>query len=241
MELSGHKFGITCVAFSPNNKYLVSVGTHHDMVTNVWNWKHGIKVACNKISSKVSLKSWPLIVLIPLAIFFSLSPLSIVLFCFEFVRLICFIKLSRLVGHTLILQVNGCAFSSDGNMFITIGVRHVKYWFLDESKRKSTIQSKNETVPLLGRNGLLGDQKTNTFVDVACGKGSMADSIYVLSQNGILCLLTDRQICKTVELKVSKQTYMLHDLSRREDNSIYICIAFRRSEPTVWHQVKAWY
>ena len=33
-------------------------------------------------------------------------------------------------------QVNGLAFSSNGTTFVTIGVRHVKYWFLDESKRK---------------------------------------------------------------------------------------------------------
>lgn len=55
MEFSGHKFGITNVSFSPNGKYLVSVGTQHDMVANVWNWKHGTKVASNKISSKVSI------------------------------------------------------------------------------------------------------------------------------------------------------------------------------------------
>ena len=68
---------------------------------------------------------------------------------------------------------------------------------------KTTIQNKNETVPLLGRNGLLGDQKTLVFVDVACGKGKMADGVYVISQNGVLCLLTDRQISRTVELQAS--------------------------------------
>jgi len=43
-----------CVqAFAPNLKYILSVGTEHDMMVNVWNWKNGIKVASNKISSKV--------------------------------------------------------------------------------------------------------------------------------------------------------------------------------------------
>ena len=42
-------------SFSPNMKYLVSVGNHYDMVVNVWNWKTGTKVAANKISCKVSL------------------------------------------------------------------------------------------------------------------------------------------------------------------------------------------
>jgi len=56
---------------------------------------------------------------------------------------------------------------------------------------QTTIQNKNETVPLLGRNGLLGDQKTNVFVDVSCGKGANSDSVYIISQNGTLCQLTD--------------------------------------------------
>lgn len=31
----------------------MSVGTQHDMMINVWNWKTGNKVASNKVSSKV--------------------------------------------------------------------------------------------------------------------------------------------------------------------------------------------
>jgi len=40
-------------AFAPNLKYILSVGTEHDMMVNVWNWKNAIKVASNKVSSKV--------------------------------------------------------------------------------------------------------------------------------------------------------------------------------------------
>jgi len=46
-----------CVqAFAPNLKYILSVGTEHDMMVNVWNWKNAIKVASNKVSSKVQPK-----------------------------------------------------------------------------------------------------------------------------------------------------------------------------------------
>ena len=38
-ELQEHKYGVSCVAFSPNSKYIVSVGYQHDMIINVWAWK----------------------------------------------------------------------------------------------------------------------------------------------------------------------------------------------------------
>ena len=41
-------------AFSPNLKYIVSIGSQHDMMVNVWNWRTGNKVASNKVSCKVS-------------------------------------------------------------------------------------------------------------------------------------------------------------------------------------------
>ncbi|XP_053744246.1 mitogen-activated protein kinase-binding protein 1-like [Synchiropus splendidus] len=53
-ELQKHKYGISCVAFSPNSKYIVSVGNQHDMLVNVWAWKKDIVVAANKVSSKVT-------------------------------------------------------------------------------------------------------------------------------------------------------------------------------------------
>ncbi|KAK4878078.1 hypothetical protein RN001_010584 [Aquatica leii] len=52
-EFLSHKHGISCVAFSPSGKYVVSIGTQHDMIVNVWDWKNNIKVASNKVSTKV--------------------------------------------------------------------------------------------------------------------------------------------------------------------------------------------
>uniref|UniRef100_A0A674F5H5 Mitogen-activated protein kinase binding protein 1 n=1 Tax=Salmo trutta TaxID=8032 RepID=A0A674F5H5_SALTR len=57
-ELQEHKYGISCVAFSPNSKYIVSVGYQHDMIVNVWAWKKNIVVAANKVSSKVTAVSF---------------------------------------------------------------------------------------------------------------------------------------------------------------------------------------
>uniref|UniRef100_A0A8C1I9N7 Mitogen-activated protein kinase binding protein 1 n=1 Tax=Cyprinus carpio TaxID=7962 RepID=A0A8C1I9N7_CYPCA len=57
-ELHNHKYGVACVAFSPNSKYIVSVGYQHDMIVNVWAWKKNVVVAANKVSSKVTAVSF---------------------------------------------------------------------------------------------------------------------------------------------------------------------------------------
>lgn len=38
-ELLEHQYGVSCVAFSPDSKFIVSVGSQHDMSVNVWAWK----------------------------------------------------------------------------------------------------------------------------------------------------------------------------------------------------------
>lgn len=70
-------------AFSPNGKYLVSVGSQNDMIVNVFDWKSNIKIASNKVSAKVVAVS----------------------------------------------------FSADGNYFVTVGNRHVKFWYLEGSTK----------------------------------------------------------------------------------------------------------
>lgn len=69
-------------AFSPSHKYVVSVGSQHDMIVNVWDWRGNIKVASNKVSSKVKSVS----------------------------------------------------FAENGNYFVTVGNRHVKFWYLEYSR-----------------------------------------------------------------------------------------------------------
>jgi len=62
----------------------------------------------------------------------------------------------------------------------------------------------NETVPLLGRSGILGEQKNNFFCDVACGKGSVSKCVFTITQSGRLCQFNEKRLLdKWVELRVS--------------------------------------
>ncbi|ELU17931.1 hypothetical protein CAPTEDRAFT_22608, partial [Capitella teleta] len=147
-EFVAHKFGINCVDFSPNSKFIVSIGSQHDMGINVFNWKSNLKMASNKVANKVT----------------------------------------------------AVCFSEDSNAFVTVGTRHVKFWDLDSSC-KSRI---NQTVPLNGRNAILGDQKNNVFCAVAFGQGAQSSSVYTVTQSGLLCEFNEqRQLSKWVELRTN--------------------------------------
>lgn len=63
----------------------MSVGSQHDMIVNVFDWRQNLKIASNKVSAKVVAVS----------------------------------------------------FSEDGTYFVTVGNRHVKYWYLDGGRKVS--------------------------------------------------------------------------------------------------------
>ncbi|RKO87696.1 WD40-repeat-containing domain protein, partial [Blyttiomyces helicus] len=158
-ELVGHKFGVLALAFSPNMRYLVSMGYKHDQSVYVWNWKNGAKLAGSKIST----------------------------------------------------PVNALAFDPLGRFFVTVGVRHIKFWSFDANGMllKSTKQSQKLTMQALdGRFGVLGDHKNSTFVDVDCRRAADGQVYtYCITERGLLTLFNeDRVMEKWVDLKVNGGT-----------------------------------
>lgn len=51
-ELKAHKFGISCLAFSPSSSVLVSCGFKHDRRMYIWNWKGARPVAAARLSQQ---------------------------------------------------------------------------------------------------------------------------------------------------------------------------------------------
>lgn len=65
--------------------------------------------------------------------------------------------------------------SESGRMFVTVGVRHVKFWYLEQSGNQQ-----GQSMLLQGRSAILADQRNNTFVDVCCVPNNRTFSITVI-------------------------------------------------------------
>nr|XP_056701931.1 WD repeat-containing protein 62 [Euleptes europaea] len=107
-------------------------------------------------------------------------------------------KDSLVASNKVSCKVMATSFSED-SYFVTVGHRHVKFWFLDVSKEVKI----KETVPLVGRSGLLGELHNNIFCDVACGQGEMSGNTFCISYSGLLCQFNEKRVLeKWIDLKV---------------------------------------
>ncbi|XP_074876966.1 WD repeat-containing protein 62 [Buteo buteo] len=107
-------------------------------------------------------------------------------------------KNSLVASNKVSCKVTAVSFSED-SYFVTVGHRHIKFWFLDSSRELKI----NETVPLVGRSGLLGELHDNVFCGVACGRGQMLGSTFCISSSGLLCQFNEKRVLeKWIVLKV---------------------------------------
>ncbi|KAI0506607.1 WD40-repeat-containing domain protein [Xylaria bambusicola] len=170
VSISEHAYGVKAVAWSPDSKFLASLGSSNDGFLYVW-------------------------------------------------------KIDPKTGAARLFQQNRCTTYIKGmiwmgNNLITLGVRHVKVWRIDEAQATSPVKQKfigdmtsnaqpQKTLP--GRNVLLGSMIEATF---SCAATIDDTKAIICSETGDVCLLDD----------LGKQTKLTHLL---ETGFVTTCVALR--------------
>ncbi|KAI1364231.1 WD40-repeat-containing domain protein [Xylaria arbuscula] len=172
VSISEHTYGVKAVAWSPDSRFLASLGSSNDGFLYVW-------------------------------------------------------KIDPKTGAARLFQQNRCTTYIKGMIWmgsnlITLGVRHVKVWRIDEAQATSPVKQKfigdmsstmqpQKTLP--GRNVLLGNMIEATF---SCAATIDDTKAIVCSETGDVCLLDD----------IGKQTKLTHLL---ENGFVTTCVAIRNS------------
>ncbi|KAI0806380.1 WD40-repeat-containing domain protein [Xylaria sp. FL0064] len=170
VSISEHAYGVKAVAWSPDSRFLASLGSSNDGFLYVW---------------RIDPKS----------------------------------------GAARLFQQNRCTAYIKGmiwmgNNLVTLGVRHVKVWRIDEAQVTSPVKQKfigdiNSTTQaqktLPGRNVLLGNMIEATF---SCAAAIDDTKAVICSETGDVCLLDD----------LGKQTKLTHLL---ESGFVTTCVTVR--------------
>ncbi|XP_029453310.1 mitogen-activated protein kinase-binding protein 1 [Rhinatrema bivittatum] len=190
--LNSSRKTITALAFSPDGKYLVTGESGHMPAVRVWDVAERAQVA-ELQEHKYGIA----------CVAFSPSAKYIISVGYQhdmIVNVWAWKKNVVVAANKVSSKVTAVSFSEDCSYFVTAGNRHIKFWYLDESKTSKV----NTTVPLLGRSGLLGELRNNFFTDVACGRGKKSDSTFCITSSGLLCEFNDKRLLdKWVELRTA--------------------------------------
>ncbi|XP_049651876.1 WD repeat-containing protein 62 isoform X3 [Accipiter gentilis] len=181
---------LSALAFSPDGKLIVTGENGHRPAVRVWHveeraqvvalhgHKHGVACVAFSPSAKYLVSVG--------------YPHDMVVNVWDWK------KDSLVASNKVSCKVTAVSFSKD-SYFVTVGHRHVKFWFLDSSRELKI----NETVPLVGRSGLLGELHDNVFCGVAGGRGQMLGSTFCISSSGLLCQFNEKRVLeKWIVLKV---------------------------------------
>ena len=151
VSITEHTFGVKAVAWSPDTRFLVSLGAANDGFIYVW----------------------------------SVDPRTGSVKLFRQNRCTC--------------NVRGMAWM--GNLLITLGVRHIKAWRVDDTRQSSPTRAKfvdpSAQRPLSGRNVLLGPLLEATFT---CAAVVGDDKAIVCTESGDVCLLDNSSSSRQMKL-----------------------------------------
>ncbi|XP_075464840.1 WD repeat-containing protein 62 isoform X1 [Ascaphus truei] len=182
---------LSALSFSPDGKFIVTGDSGHKPAVRIWDVAEKVQVA-EMLGHKYGVS----------CVCFSPNMKYVVSVGYQhdMVVNVWDWKINNIVAKNKVSsKVTAVSFSEDSSYFVTVGSRHVKFWYLETPKKLQI----NGTVPLVGRSGLLGDLHDNVFCGVACGKGGNSGSTFCISHSGVLCQFDAKRVLeKWIKLKV---------------------------------------
>ncbi|KAM7339941.1 hypothetical protein ACRRTK_000556 [Alexandromys fortis] len=183
---------LSALAFSPDGKYIVTGENGHRPAVRIWDVEEKTQVT-EMLGHKYGVA----------CVAFSPNMKYIVSMGYQHDMVLNvwdWKKDSVVASNKVSCRVIALSFSEDSSYFVTVGNRHVRFWFLEVSTEAKV----TGTVPLVGRSGILGELHNNIFCGVACGRGRMAGNTFCVSYSGLLCQFNEKRMLeKWINLKVS--------------------------------------
>ncbi|XP_023577390.1 WD repeat-containing protein 62 isoform X2 [Octodon degus] len=183
---------LSALAFSPDGKYIVTGENGHRPAVRIWDVEEKSQVA-EMLGHKYGVA----------CVAFSPNMKHIVSMGYQHDMVLNVWDWKKdivVASNKVSCRVIALSFSEDSSYFVTVGNRHVRFWFLEVSTEAKV----TGTVPLVGRSGILGELHNNIFCGVACGRGQMAGNTFCVSYSGLLCQFNEKRVLeKWIDLKVS--------------------------------------
>ncbi|XP_063470208.1 WD repeat-containing protein 62 isoform X10 [Symphalangus syndactylus] len=182
---------LSALAFSPDGKYIVTGENGHRPAVRIWDAEEKNQVA-EMLGHKYGVA----------CVAFSPNMKHVVSMGYQHDMVLNVWDWKKdivVASNKVSCRVIALSFSEDSSYFVTVGNRHVRFWFLEVSTETKV----TSTVPLVGRSGILGELHNNIFCGVACGRGRMAGSTFCVSYSGLLCQFNEKRVLeKWINLKV---------------------------------------
>ncbi|KAM9226080.1 WD repeat-containing protein 62 isoform 5-T5 [Dugong dugon] len=183
---------LSALAFSPDGKYIVTGENGHRPAVRIWDVDEKSQVA-EMLGHKYGVA----------CVAFSPDMKHVVSMGYQHDMVLSVWDWKKdivVASNKVSCRVMALSFSEDNSYFVTVGNRHVRFWFLEVSTEAKV----TGTVPLVGRSGILGELHNNVFCGVACGRGRMAGNTFCVSYSGLLCQFNEKRVLeKWINLKVS--------------------------------------
>ncbi|MFH4978119.1 hypothetical protein AB6A40_004828 [Gnathostoma spinigerum] len=178
------KNSLSCLAFSKCGKYLVTGEFGHDPRVRVWE-----VYDTNGHFSGVQLAEFLHHEMGIVCVRFALDGEYVVSVGNKHDRRIALWKWkanAKVAENRTTSIVRAMDINEAGTICVTVGVRHVKFWYLDDKKAS-----------LQGRSAILADQRNNTFIDVRCGPNNRTFSLTITK---LLIEFKDKKLINTYHM-----------------------------------------